>query len=127
MESDEIRSYKGLDVWRVSMDLAEHCYRATREFPRDEIYGLTSQIRRSAASIPANIAEGYGRESTGSLIQFLRIARGSLKELETHIVLAERVEALKPAGSADLQAEADRIGRILRNFIRSLQAKSRES
>jgi len=65
------------------MDLAELCYRVTREFPKDELYGIASQIRRSAASIAANIAEGHGRENTGSFIQSLRVAQGSLKELET--------------------------------------------
>ena len=74
------------------MDLAEACYHATRAFPREETYGLTAQIRRSASSIAANIAEGYGRETTASFVQFLRIAQGSLKELETHLVLAERVQ-----------------------------------
>jgi four helix bundle protein len=73
------------------MTLAEMCYRNTKGFPREEAYGMTSQIRCAAASIPANVAEGYGRESTGAYIQFLRVAQGSLKELESHLMLAERV------------------------------------
>jgi four helix bundle protein len=90
-----INSYRDLRVWQDAMSLAEACYRLTREFPRDELFGLTSQIRRSAASIPANIAEGHGRESTGSFVQSLRIAQGSLKELETHLILAERIGLLQ--------------------------------
>ena len=70
-----IRSYQDLEVWQMPMTLAEDCYRCTAEFPRDEIYGMTAQIRRAAVSIPANIAEGYGRDQTGSFIQFLRIAK----------------------------------------------------
>jgi four helix bundle protein len=81
-------------------------------------------MRRSASSIPANVAEGYGRETTPMFIQFLRVAQGSLKELETHIMLAERVPSrLRSGAGAPLLADCDRIGRMLRNLIRSLQAK----
>ena len=71
------------------MNLAEVCYKVTKTFPKEEIYGMTSQIRRAATSVPANIAEGYGREYRQEYIQFLRIAQGSLKELETHLLLAQ--------------------------------------
>jgi len=74
------------------MNLAEVCYQVTRTFPKEEMYGMVSQIRRSAASIPANIAEGYGREYRAEYIQFLRTAQGSLKELETHLILSVRVK-----------------------------------
>ena len=103
------------------MDLAELCYRVTRDFPKDELYGMTSQIRRSAASIAANIAEGHGRENTGSFVQSLRIAQGSLKELETHILLAERVGLLVLSSSSSVLKKADELGRMLRGLIRSLQ------
>src|SRR5262245_33859227 len=86
-----IKSYRDLRVWQDSMTLAVSCYKLSRDFPREEQSGLTSQIRRSATSIPANIAEGHGRENTRTFIQYLRIAQGSLKELETHLTLAERV------------------------------------
>ena len=119
-----IRSYKDLDVWQVAMSLAEACYRATKTFPRDEIYGMNSQIRRAAASIPANIAEGYGRESTASYIQFLRIAQGSLKELETHLMRAQRVELFAAATANPLLVDCERISKMLRNFIRSLESKT---
>ena len=84
------------------MVLAEDCYRVTKGFPRDEIYGMTSQMRRSAVSIAANIAEGYGRENRGSFVQFLRMAQGSLKELETHILLACRIGMLERDNETEL-------------------------
>ena len=105
------------------MNLAVECYAITRAFPRDELFGLTSQIRRSASSVPANIAEGYGREQTGAYIQFLRIAQGSLKELETHLILAQRVGILADVALATPIGLADQLGRILRSLIRALQAK----
>jgi four helix bundle protein len=85
---------------------------------------MTAQIRRSSASIPANIAEGHGRENTGSFIQFLRIAQGSLKELETHLILAGRVGLMREADMAPLLSQGDEIGRMLRSMIRSLQQRT---
>jgi four helix bundle protein len=105
------------------MALAASCYRITAGFPRDELYGLTTQVRRSASSIPANIAEGHGRESTGSFIQSLRIAQGSLKELETHLLLAEMVGVSKSEVVKPVLAECDEIGRMLRALVRTLQGK----
>jgi len=104
------------------MDLAEACYQATAGFPREEVYGLTAQIRRAAVSIPANIAEGYGREQTGSFIQFLRVAQGSLKELETHLMLVERVQLSKSDALAPLMAQCERVSKMLRNLIRALES-----
>ena len=105
------------------MALADDCYRVTRAFPRDEIFGMTAQIRRSAASIPANVAEGHGRENTGSFIQFLRVAQGSTKELETHLLLAQRVGLLEPDKLHPLLSRTGEIGKMLRSLIRSLQQK----
>ena len=82
-----VQSYQELEVWKVAMDLATECYRVTKAFPKDELFGMTSQIRRSAASIPANIAEGQGREHKKEFLSYVSIARGSLKELETHLLL----------------------------------------
>jgi four helix bundle protein len=105
------------------MTLAESCYLLTGSFPREEMFGLTSQIRRSAASIPANIAEGHGRENTGSFIQQLRIAQGSLKELETHLLLSERVGmAIKDEVPVRI-LQCEEVGKMLRSLIRSMQAK----
>ena len=118
-----IQSFKDLDVWQLSMNLAEACYVATREFPKDELYGMTSQIRRSAASIPANIAEGYGRDQTGGFIQFLRVAQGSARELETHLLLAERIKLLTSETALRLQEDCERTSKMLRSLIRSLEAR----
>jgi four helix bundle protein len=106
------------------MALAEACYRLTETFPREEMFGLTSQIRRSAASVAANIAEGHGREHTKSFIQYLRIAQGSLKEVETHLLLAERVGVTNQSAIADHLASCSGLGNMLRGLIRSLQQKS---
>jgi four helix bundle protein len=116
-------SYRDLLVWQAGMALAEACYQATRAFPREEAFGMTSQIRRAAASIPANIAEGHGREHTGSFIQHLRIAQGSTKELETHILLAQRVGLLPGDVPEGLMRRCEEIGKMLRSLIRTLQAK----
>ncbi|WP_413467879.1 four helix bundle protein [Mesorhizobium sp. B2-8-5] len=108
------------------MVLAEDCYRVTKGFPRDEIYGMTSQMRRSAVSIAANIAEGYGRENRGSFVQFLRMAQGSLKELETHILLACRIGMLARDNETELLLRCEEIGKMTRSLIRTVQAKQAE-
>ena len=114
-----VRSYQDLIVWQKSMALAAECYERTRA----ETYGMTSQIRRSAASIPANIAEGNGRESTKVYIQLLRIAQGSLEELETHVLLAQTAKLMDQANKEILIDRCDEIGRLLRASIRSLQER----
>ena len=119
----EIGTYRDLVVWQYAIELAVACYAATKSLPREEVYGLTSQIRRAAASVPANIAEGYGRDGRASFIQFLRIAQGSLKELETHVILAGRLDYLSIPTSEPLLGKADETGRMLRSMIRSLQRK----
>jgi four helix bundle protein len=106
------------------MTLAESCYRLTGQFPRDELFGLTSQVRRAAASVPANVAEGHGRENTGNFVQYLRISQGSLKELETHLLLAERVGILPTVDLQPVLAQCESLGKMLRALIRSLQDKS---
>jgi four helix bundle protein len=119
-----IRSYKDLEVWKRAMTLAELCYRATAEFPREEMYGLTAQIRRAVVSIPANIAEGYGRDQTGSFVQFLRIAQGSARELETHLILARRIGLLHADVQKHLLDECEAVSKMLRSLIRSLEGKT---
>jgi four helix bundle protein len=104
------------------MGLAEACYLLTKRFPRDELFGMTSQIRRAASSVPANIAEGYGRNSKGDYIQFLRISQGSLKELETHLMLSTRVGLLAESETKNVLEECDRLGKMLHRLIRSLQS-----
>ena len=119
-----INSYRDLLVWEAAVELAVSCYSATKPFPNSEIYGMTSQIRRSSTSIAANIAEGHGRESTGVFIQFLRVAQGSLKELETHLILSGRVGLMPENDVTGLLGKADEIGRMLRSLVRSLQRKA---
>jgi four helix bundle protein len=123
---DGIRSYKDLDVWQRSMSLAEDCYRVRAEFPREEVYGMTAQIRRAAASIPANIAEGYGRDQTGSYIQFLRIAQGSAREVETHVILSGRVGLLHREVRDKLLDDCERISKMLRAMVRALERREQE-
>jgi four helix bundle protein len=118
-----IKSYRDLRVWQDSMTLAESCYQLTGNFPREEMFGLTSQIRRSASSVAANIAEGHGREHTRSFIQQLRIAQGSLKELETHLLLSERVGIAKRAEIEPRILQCETVGKMLRALIRSLPSK----
>ena len=123
MSGPEIKSYRDLLVWQQAMDLAVMCYSVTRGFPKDELFGLTSQIRRSAASIAANIAEGHGRENSGSFVQFLRIAQGSLKETETHLMLAGRVNIAKVADTRAAIEKCEEIGKMLQSSIRSIQER----
>ncbi len=119
----EVVTYRDLVVWQNAIELAVACYGATKALPREEVYGLTSQIRRAAASVPANIAEGYGRDGRASFVQFLRIAQGSLKELATHVILADRMDYLSTSASKPLVEMADVTGRMLRGLIRSLHKK----
>jgi four helix bundle protein len=124
LSESTINSYRDLRVWQDAMTLAESCYRLTRKFPRDELFGLTSQIRRAAGSVPANIAEGHGRENTGNFVQHLRISQGSLKEMETHLILAERVGILPSSDLQAVLAQCESLGKMVRALIRSLQDKS---
>ncbi|MGA2631154.1 MAG: four helix bundle protein [Terriglobia bacterium] len=126
MEESPIHSYRDLRVWQKAMDLAEVCYTVTRQFPKEELYGLISQVRRAVVSVPANIAEGHGRNNRGDYVQFLRIAQGSLKELETHLLLSRRLKIGKPGEVDPILDQCDTLGRMLRALIRSLQAGSKK-
>jgi four helix bundle protein len=121
--SETIDSYRDLKIWQDAMSLAEACYRVTKNFPRDEMFGQTSQIRRASSSIAANIAEGHGRENTRPFIQHLRISQGSLKELETHLLLSQRVGLIPQAAVAPLLDTCQELGRMIRGLIRRLEAK----
>ncbi|MBD0426644.1 four helix bundle protein [Aquisalinus flavus] len=102
------------------MDLSVEIYRITSAYPREEQFGLVSQMRRSSVSIPSNIAEGFGRETTQAFIQFLRISQGSLKELETQILLSRRLEFIKEQEAGHLLGQSTRIGKMLNGLIRKL-------
>jgi four helix bundle protein len=120
-----IRSYQDLQVWQNGMDLAGQAYQLTRSFPKEELFGLTSQIRRAVTSIPANIAEGWGRQTTGEFRQFLHNAQGSLRELETHLVLALRLNLATNDQIQPLLEMCQVLGRQLINLQRSLSARKR--
>jgi four helix bundle protein len=123
MRRDPVRSYRDLMVWQRAMALAEEVYVATRTFPKEEIYGLTSQMRRASVSIASNIAEGQGRPGRGELLQFLGYARGSLAELGTQITLAGRLELLQPNAESSLNERLAEVGRLLNALRRSLKSK----
>jgi four helix bundle protein len=115
------QNYRDLVVWQKAMDLVEMIYTATKLFPKEELYGLTSQIRRAAVSIPSNIAEGQGRKSSGDFARFLAIAYGSLREVETQILIAERLGYMDKQASQNLIACASEVGRLLNGLSNSLQ------
>ena len=113
-------SYKDLLVWKKSMVLVTEIYRQSLEFPKQETYGLTSQLRRSAISIPSNIAEGKGRRSASEFHQFLGNARGSLLELETQIQIAENLGYLNSAKSGDLARKTSELGKMLNGLMEAI-------
>ena len=112
--------YRDLVAWQKSMDLAERIYIATAKFPKEERYGLISQIRRASVSVPSNIAEGQGRRSSDDeFVRFLQIAMGSLAELETQIELAVRLSFLEKQQAIALRSSTDEVGRLLTGLIKS--------
>ena len=119
----DVRSYRDLQVWQRAMDVAVDTYELTKAYPREELFGLTAQSRRAASSIAANIAEGYGRATKASYLSFLRIARGSLKELETHLILAGRVGLTASETVGPLLEKTDELGRMLHGLIARVQGK----
>jgi four helix bundle protein len=115
-----VQSYRDLIVWKKSMALVLDVYRCTQAFPRIETYGLTSQLRRAAVSVPSNIAEGQARLSTGEFKQFLGNARGSLMEVETQILIAQDLGYLNQDQTDCLLSAAAEVGRILNGLLASL-------
>jgi four helix bundle protein len=122
-----INTYRDLLVWQKSITLVAACYRLTSEFPTDERFGLTAQLRRSAVSIPSNIAEGHARGSPKSFIQYLWIANGSLAELETQIVIAEQLGFVNRSQTEDILNKTNEIGRMLTGLRRSLTSSEGEN
>jgi four helix bundle protein len=113
--------YKNLIAWQKAMELARAVYEATEGFPSKEQFGLVSQLRRAAVSVPSNIAEGKAHYSNRDFVRFLRHARGSLAEIETQILIAEQQEYLGAATAAKLAQQTDELGRILSGLINSLK------
>jgi len=116
-----MNSYKELEVWQKSMDLCSMIYQATNHFPLEEKYSLTAQLRRSAISIPSNIAEGWGRNNKKEYIQFLRYSRGSCLELETQVLLSIRLKYLNEKSSADIQNYLESILMMINKLISRLR------
>lgn len=115
-----IKSYRDLIVWQKSIDLVEEIYRLTKRFPKDEVYGLTSQLRRSAVSVPSNIAEGQERRAPKDFKRFLHIALGSLAEAHTQLIIATRLNYLQAIDFAKLEDEIGQIQRMAHALIRKL-------
>ena len=118
-----LKNYKELNVWQKSYALCLHIYKITKGFPKDEIYGLTSQIRRSDVSIPSNIAEGYGRKTTIEYVRFLYIAYGSICELETQTMISRDLSYVEKESLVKLKGEIGDIERMLKALIKSLESK----
>lgn len=119
-----MKDFRSLDVWKKSHELTLAVYKATASFPTAELYGLTSQMRRAAASIPANIAEGCGRTGDAELTRFLRMAMGSASELEYHLLLSRDLGLIEPDAHTDLEAATVCVKRMLTGLIQRLTAKA---
>jgi four helix bundle protein len=120
-------TYKDLTVWQRAMDLAVECYRLTADFPRSEQYGLTSEIRRAAVSIPSNLAEGHCRRTTRAYMNHVSIGLGSSGELDTCIILSERLQFLSHTNAITLSSASDDVGRMLYGLYSALESKVRAS
>jgi len=114
-------SYREQFIWKRGIQLSINCYRLTEHFPKSELYGLTSQIRRASVSVPSNIAEGYGRKTKGEYIQFLHIALGSLRELDTQLIIAREVGLAEHKLFIDVISEANELQGILVSSLNKLK------
>ena len=119
-----LKNYKDLTVWQKAYQLCLEIYKLTKTFPKEEIYGLSSQMRRAAVSIPSNIAEGYGRKTTPEYIQSLYIAYGSICELETQLLLSGDLGYIKEKEMEKIQQDVGDIERMLKALIKSLRERS---
>jgi four helix bundle protein len=120
MEKKVIKSYKDLEIWKKGILLSMEIYSLTSTFPLNEQYGLTSQIRRATTSIPANIAEGYGRESGKNYIQFLKISRGSLYELDTFLTIALGLKYLTKEQRNHLNDKTEELSKMINSLIKKI-------
>jgi four helix bundle protein len=118
-----VSCYRDLEVWRRGIELTKQIYQLTRSFPKQEVYGLCSQMQRAAVSVPANIAEGHARLSTKEFLHHLSIARGSLAELETMLTIAEELKYCESSFVADILQQCDRISRMLAGLRQRLSER----
>ena len=116
-------SYRELNVWKKSMTLSVDVYTVTQSFPSHEQFGITSQLRRSTTSVPLNIAEGWGRGINKSYIQFLKIARGSLYEVETIVLLCKELNHILEVNCEEILARTNEIGKMINSLIKSIELK----
>jgi four helix bundle protein len=116
-------SYRDLVAWQVAVEMVTDVYQATGHFPKHELYGLTSQIRRAAVSVPSNVAEGQGRNSPGEFQQFLGHAKGSLVEMETQLIIAKNLKYLEQPDLDALLKQSDRVSRLVSGLLQSLKRR----
>ena len=116
-----VKSYQDLFVWQKSMDLVVICYQIAQSFPKEEVFGLSSQLKRSVVSVPANIAEGHGRLTRGEYINFLGIAQGSLRETETHLMIANRLNFVRKEQTQPAFILIEEVGKMLTSLILKLK------
>ena len=119
-EREKIKSYKDLEIWKKGVTLAADIYAISKDFRASEIYGLTNQMRRASYSISANVAEGYGRESTKNYLQFIRTARGSLYELETYLIIANKLNYLDELKLKSILQKTEELSKMINSLIRKL-------
>ena len=119
----KMRPHENLDVWQKAIDFVVNMYKATEKFPKDERFGLTSQVRRAAVSIPANIAEGAARRSDKEFLNFLSIAQASCSEVETELLIAKRLDYLSVEVYDQLKTTSDSIGRMIIGLSKHLKSK----
>jgi len=117
---NSFKSYRDLEVWKKAMDVARHVYKATAKFPAEERFGLTNQIRRSAVSVPSNLAEGHARASAAEFSRFILISMGSVAELETQILLSGDLGYLDNEKKQSLLSEIDLVGKMLRGLSKAI-------
>jgi len=122
--AEEIKSYRDLNIWKRSIELVKRIYIITKDFPKDEIYGLVSQMRRCAVSVASNIAEGKTRQHVNEYIQFLYVALSSCAELETQVVIAKELKYISSVIESEIQSTTNQIGRMIRGLIKNLKPRT---
>jgi four helix bundle protein len=114
----KFKDYKDLDIWRKSIALCDNVYKTTRDFPKEELFGLTNQLRRASISIPSNIAEGFGRKTQQQFIYFLQISLGSTFEIETQLIIAQKQEYVNKGQLQGLLQEVEDVKKLINGMIR---------
>jgi len=118
-----MKTHKDLDVWKTSVEMVTNVYQVTRNFPKEEIYGLTNQMRRAAVSVPSNIAEGAGRNSSKEFIQFLNFSTGSLSELETQLIISYNLKYINDEQKQNMDIQINTIFKMLSGLIQSVKKR----